>query len=284
MSDSLGPFYTRRYELTAEGNCLLWGTRVVIPSCLRELVLKELHQGHRGMSRMKALARSYLWWPNLDKDIEHVAGSCSSCQTIRQAPPRAPMHPWTWPLRPWQRVHIDFAGPFEGKMFLVIHSHSKWGEVREMSSTTTLKTIEVLRELFSSFGLPEQLVSDNGPQFTSEQFVKFIQSNKIRHIRCSPYHPSSNGFVERFVRSFKEAMKASRNDGLSLRHSLANFLLCYCSMPQATTGQPPSSLFLGRSLRTTFDLLCPDIESKVVQKQAAQRLSSHNIVAYINNK
>ena len=93
VSDSLGPFYTLRYELTAEGNCLLWGTRIVIPSCLRELLLKELHQGHPGMSRMKALARNYLWWPNLDKDIEHVAGSCSSCQTIRQAPPRAPMHP-----------------------------------------------------------------------------------------------------------------------------------------------------------------------------------------------
>ena len=123
VSDSQGPFYTRRYELTAEGNCLLWGTRVVIPSCLRELLLKELHQGHPGISRMKALARSYLWWPNLDKDIKHVAGSCSSCQTIRQTPPRAPMHPWTWPLSPWHRVHVDFAGPFEGKMFFLSLIH-----------------------------------------------------------------------------------------------------------------------------------------------------------------
>ena len=134
------------------------------------------------------------------------------------------MHPWTRPLHPWQIVHVDFAGRLEGKMyFLVIDSHSKWGEVREMTSTTTLKTIEVLRELFSSFGLPEQLVSDNGLQFTSEEFVKFIQSNKIRHISVSSF----NGLVERFVRSFKEAMKASRNDGLSVRHRLANFLLCY---------------------------------------------------------
>ena len=82
--------------------------------------------------------------------------------------------------------------------FLVIDSHSKWGEVREMSSTTTLKTVEVLRELFSSFGLPEQLVSDNGPQVTSEEFVKFIQSNKIRHNTLF----SVSSFFKRFSRKF----------------------------------------------------------------------------------
>ena len=84
--------------------------------------------------------------------------------------------------------------------------------MREMNSTATFKTIEVLHGLFSSYGLPEQLVSDNGPQFSSEEFMKFIKSNKICHICCSLYHPFSNGLAEWFVRLFKEAMKASRND------------------------------------------------------------------------
>ncbi len=264
VPESLKPFSSRKNELTTEKDCLLWGTRVVIPSKLREAVLKELHQGHPGMTRMKAIARSHLWWPGLDKDV--------SCQAVKQAPAVAPLHPWVWPMRPWQRIHIDFAGPFLGKMyFLVIDAHSKWGEVFQMNHTTTTKTIDILRQLFSSYGLPEQVVSDNGPQFASAEFQQFMQGNGIRHIRCAPYHPASNGLVERFVRTFKESMSAGKNDGLSLTHRLANFLLTYRSTPHATTQRSPCSLFIGRDIRTRLDLLRPNLQDQVLSKQAAQK-------------
>ena len=95
---------------------------------------------HPGVTRMKAITRSHFWWPGLDKDLEKLARTCVSCQAVKQAPASAPLHPWIWPTRPWQRVHIDFAGPFLGKMyFLVIDAHSKWGEVFPMSQTTTMK-------------------------------------------------------------------------------------------------------------------------------------------------
>ena len=87
---------------------------------------------------MKSLARSYFWWPCLDKDIEHTAKSCKSCQSSKHAPPSAPLQPWTWPAKPWQRIHIDYAGPFLGRSFLVVvDAHSKWPEVFEMSTTST---------------------------------------------------------------------------------------------------------------------------------------------------
>ena len=89
-----------------------------------------------------------------------------------------------------------------------------------MSTTTSSKTITVLRQLFARYGLPEQLVSDNGPQFTSEEFARFMGSNGIKHIRCAPYHPSSNGAVERLVRTFKQAMKASNHDQFSPQQRL----------------------------------------------------------------
>ena len=168
--------------------------------------------------------------------------------------------------------YIDFAGPFLGKMyFLVIDAHSKWGEVFQMTQTTTTKTVELLRQLFASYGLPEQVVSDNGPQFVSEEFRQFMRGNGIRHIRCAPYHPASNGLVERFVRTFKEAMKAGKNDGLPLSHRLSNFLLTYRTTPQATTRQTPFSLFLGREARTRFDILKPNLEHRVLAKQAVQK-------------
>ena len=225
--DQLCPFWSRRFELTVEGGCILWGIRAVVSQKLRKTLLDELHRDHPGISRMKAVAR---WWPGLDKPIENLARSCTACLAAKHAPAVAPLQPWVWPAQPWKRVHLDFAGPFQSSMFLVaVDAHSKWPEVHVMKETTAAKTIDVLRIMFSSFGLPEQLVTDNGPQFVSEDFAMFTRSNGIKHIRCTPYHPASNGLAERFVQSLKARLKASVNNGLPLQHRVLNFLLSYRS-------------------------------------------------------
>ena len=112
---------------------------------------------------MKALARSYVWWPGIDKAIEQESKGCTGCQLTQSNPKIAPLYSWGWPARPWQRIHVDFAGPSLGKMFLiVVDTHSKWPEVILMASTSATRTIEELT-LFTAHGLPEQLVRDNGP-------------------------------------------------------------------------------------------------------------------------
>jgi len=75
---------------------------------------------HPGFSRMKAIARCYFWWPGLDVKIERLARECELCQAVKKAPPVSTLHPWVWPEKPWKRIHIDYAGPFQGVMFLVI--------------------------------------------------------------------------------------------------------------------------------------------------------------------
>eukprot|EP00731_Ephydatia_muelleri_P002173 Em0001g2173a len=273
VPENLKSYWTRRNELTVEGDCLMWGIRVVVPAKLQEHVLQELHKEHPGASRMKALARSYLWWPGLDKCLEEKAKSCLSCQEVKNNPPVAPLHPWIWPTQPWKRVHIDFAGPFKSHMFLVvIDAHSKWPEVKMMQSTTSQRTIEVLRELFSSYGLPEQVVSDNGPQFVSAEFETFMRNNGIKHIRCAPYHPSSNGLAERFIQTFKKAMLAGDREGCDLKYRLCQFLLKYRSSPHTTTDVAPCELFLKRSMRTRLDMLKPDLQRMVLDQQAHQKL------------
>ena len=154
-------FYSRRQELTVEGDCLLWGTRVIIPKDLQTIVLQELHENHPGVSRMKSLARSYVWWSGLDQDIEECVKGCQPCQVEKNGDPSsAPLHPWLWPSCPWQRIHLDFAGPFLGSMFLIcIDAHSKWPEVLEMKSTSAQKTITHLRNVFATHGLPQQVVT-----------------------------------------------------------------------------------------------------------------------------
>ena len=184
----------------------------------------------------------------------------------------APLHPWIWPIAPWKRIHIDYAGLFLNQMFLiVVDVHSKWPEVIQMSSITTSKTVEALQALFTKYGLPEQLVSDNGPQFTSEDFSQFMRMNGIKHIRSAPYHSSSNNLAECFVQTFKRAMKAGQNNGSSLSTRLSQFLLTYCSTPYLTTNTTPGELFLQRKFHTRFNLLKPDLQNLVMTKQVTQK-------------
>ena len=118
--DYLTPYKTRQHELSVFQGCLLWGSRVVIPKNCRTTVLKELHETHQGASKTKLLTRSYVWWPKMDSDIEEMVKNCNVCQETRPAPPAAPLHPWEWPTQPWNRLHLDFAGPFMGHMFPVL--------------------------------------------------------------------------------------------------------------------------------------------------------------------
>ena len=268
----LKPYYHRKDELTVESGCLLWGTRVIVPTKLRPRLLQELHRDHPGVWKMKAVARSYFWWPGLDKEIEQVASSCVECQSVKNSPPSAPLHPWVWPTKPWERIHLDFAGPFQNATFLVaVDAHSKWPEVFVMSSTTATATIVVLRQLCAAYGLPAQVVTDNGSQFTSDEFATFMKMNGIKHIKSAPYHPATNGLAERFVQSLKQALKTSLSGGKTLHHRLSNFLLTYRSSPHATTGVTPCSLFLKRQIRTRFDLLKPNREAHVTEKQSQQK-------------
>ena len=151
VGEEFKPFSTRKQELTVQNGCLLWGTRVIIPVKQQHKLLDDLHRDHPGITKMKAVARSYFWWPGLDSHIATLVKRCQECQAVKNAPPVAPLHPWVWPTKLWQRVHIDFAGPFQGSMFLVaVDARSKWPEAYAMSSTTVPKTLDNLRNMFSA--------------------------------------------------------------------------------------------------------------------------------------
>lgn len=266
--EKLRPYFNRRHELSVDSGVLLWGLRVIIPEKLRETMLVELHDQHWGVNRMKSLARGYVWWPNLDSDIENVARNCEICQSMKRLPAEAPLHPWARAGRPMERIHMDFA-EYQNQSFLVIiDSFSKWMEVISMNNTSSQSTIDKLRLVFASTGLPEEIVSDNGPQFKSREFSEFCRLNGIRHTFTPPYHPSSNGQAERAVQVFKRALKSnSRNRNLSVNHRVADFLLKYRITPHTTTGVEPCILFCGRQLRSRLLLARPDKDKVAKQKQ-----------------
>ena len=220
---TLKPYFTRRNELRVHAECLLWGSRIIIPLQGREEVMKVLHETpwheqNEGIStKLHMVAEDGC---NLEERVK----SCEVCQAHQKTPAPVPLHPWKWLSCPWSRIHIDYAGPFMGKMFLlIIDAHSKWLDVHYVNSATTETTIEKLRPTFATYGLPEMIVSDNGSVFTGGEFKVFMQRNGIRHVTSAPYFPSTNGLVERVVQTFKQDMKKQERGNIETK--LARFLL-----------------------------------------------------------
>ena len=115
--DELKPYQQRKDQLSIHNGCILLGSRVVVPVAGQAKVIKEFHQGNPVITRMKGLARSFVWWPGMDRQCKEKIKSCQSCQQ-NQRPAVVPLLPWEWPQRPWVGLHVDYAGPFLGKMFL----------------------------------------------------------------------------------------------------------------------------------------------------------------------
>ena len=187
----------------------------------------------------------------------------------KQSPPEAPLHRWKWHYKPWVRLHVDYAGPFLGKMFLVtIDAHSNWMEAFPINTSTSSATIEKLRVAFATHGPPKIVVTDNGSNCTSKEFKDFLKQNGIRHIGTVPCHPASNGLAERAVQTFKEGMK--KISGGSVETRVSRFLARYRITSQTSTGVSPAKLLLGRKPRSRLDLFYPEIGRKERQSQTSQ--------------
>ena len=188
----------------------------------------------------------------------------------RPRPTEAPLQPWSFPDRPWSQLHIDYAGPFMGKMRLVvIDAHSKWIDTHLTSGSTSAITISKLRQSFSTHGILDVIVSDNATGFVSEEFQDFCRHNGIKHITSAQHRSASNGLAERAVGIVKEGVKCMH--GGDLETKLARFLFDYRITPQSTTGIAPAELLMHRQLKSRLHLIRPDVYVKVVAEQTKQK-------------
>ena len=201
----------------------MWGIRVIIPPRLHPRVLKELHQGHMGVVKTKAIARSYIWWPGMDKEIKLTAKSCPGWQLTQREPCTVAVYPREWLLLLWQRIHIDFAGLFL-HVLGGIECTFKMARGRENEFCHFREDHWNPTNVICRYGVPAQLVDDNGSQLKSEEFEQFRKRKGMRHITSAPYHPATNGLAERCVESFKNGMK-SDTEVKSFKIKLATFLL-----------------------------------------------------------
>lgn len=256
-------FWTFKDLLCETNDIIMMGDRILVPERHRKTILDYLHKSHPGITRMKSLARSYVFWPGLDKDINDKVQNCLPCARQLKMPVKSDLHSWPIATKPMERIHIDFAEPHKGESYLlVVDAYSKWPEVYKMSSTSTISKLD---EFFARYGFPDLVVSDNGPQFTSDEMQQYFQEKGVQHLTTAYYQPHSNGQVERFVDTFKRSMnKIKEGKDKTL---LETFLQYYRATPNRNVVNElsPAEAFLGRKLKIVLDLLKPKPSKVIIQ-------------------
>ncbi|KAF6035044.1 hypothetical protein EB796_006640 [Bugula neritina] len=284
--------WAQRESLVLHDNIVLLqrdtNSRVVVPKALQTTVLETLHSSHWGVVKVKQLARRYVWWSSLNADIEKLTKACDVCKQLSAAPTQC-FTEWPKTEHPWERVHLDFAGPFKDKMWLIcIDAHSKFPYMgkMEIGQTSAKQTIQVLKDIFSLEGLPNTVVTDNGPQFTSSDFEAFCKQHGISHITSPPHHPPSNGEAERFVQTFKRSVEKNCVGGVPLTDSVRLTLATYRSLPHpALEWKTPAEVLHGRQPRCLLSLINP-FNTRNYQTKSNNNTSSQfavNSLVYARN-
>jgi len=241
------PFFQIRHELSIHKGILLKGHNIVIPESLRNNILEIAHKQHLGAVKIKSLLREKVWWPGISSAVDQMVASCHTCQVI--TPPMKTAHPVQMtelPHNTWETVGIDLKGPLpSGENLLVLLDYrSRFPIVQTLKrSISSSEIIHKLQKTFSLFGYPQEIISDNGKQFISEEFKSFLKQHHIKHHPVTPYWPQANGEVERFNASIGKVLRYATLENKDWRKELDDFLLTYRSTPHCGTQVSPADLF-----------------------------------------
>ena len=256
-------------ELSIVEDTLLKGQKLIIADAMIPEMLNRIHEGHQGINRCLRLARESIWWLGMTRAIEQTITNCRTCCKF-QAEKSQPLISTEVPLYPWQKIGIDFFAWNNSNYILLVDYLSRWIEIKLMHTTTSTATIKTLKVMFSRYGIPQELRSDNGPQFSSKEFKEFCLSYDIRHVTSSPLYPQSNGAAERAVKTAKTFLTKCKDSGGDLNLALLNYRTTPLEM-----GLSPADIMFGRKLRTRLPQAeitkrIPDIEAFRIKDQKSK--------------
>ena len=250
--DTVSQYNKYRDSLYVLEGVPMLGRRVIVPSALRQEVLRSLHSAHQCPAKMSDRARDSVFWAGITADLETVRQSCSYCNKNAPSQAMMPPQPLASPDYPFQMVVADYCN-IKGKSWLVLCDRfSGWLSVqyysRDASATDLVRT---LKEYFSIFGIPEHFSSDDGPQFRSDTLRTFFQSWGVREHRVSAaYHPHSNLRAETAVKSAKRILlDNTRSDGSPDQDKIARALMQHRNTPDSEYGLSPAQLIFGRPIK-----------------------------------
>ena len=201
----------------APDGILLRGRQIIIPASLRERVVDIAHRGHQGVGQTKAMIRARVWYVGIDAHVERRLRECMFCQTMAPKQAFEPLKPTPMPAGPWQSVAGDFFGPMDNGKYWYVNTclYSRWFEVHEIASVAAEEVIPCLKQLFTTFGIPEKYTSVNGSPFQSHAFAQFACDWGFEHRRVTPMWPRANGAAESVMKISESASSSSPNKPVS---------------------------------------------------------------------
>lgn len=255
----LNHFYKLKDSLTVEDGLVFLDCKLVVPVKLRSYMLKLLHESHLSIPKTKEWARGILYWPNMTVDIQHFIEACYVCQRFSRSNIKEPLISHEIPNVPYFKVGFDIA-EFAGKNYLVVVDYySRWIELAQLRDKSAKSVIELLKGLFSQWGIPAIVVSDNNPS-NSIEFREFAARWGFKHVTSSPLYSQSNGLAEKGVDIAKSILKKCAFDNSDLHLAL----LAYRCSPLSGLGVSPAQLVQSRELRTKLPIFKDDLLPKTV--------------------
>ena len=207
------PYFAMRDELAVYDGIVFRGERVVVPASQRSILKERIHSSHLGIDGCLRRAKECLFWPNMTGDIRDYISACDVCRTYETANQRETLMSHDIPDRPWAKIGTDLFSN-NGKDYLVTDDYySNFWEVDYFADTGAQTIIGKLKAHCARHGIPDTIVSDNGPQYSCHAFARFCESWDITHVTSSPYNSKSNGKAESAVKTCKQIMRKCIDSG-----------------------------------------------------------------------
>ena len=271
-------YFDIRDELTYDDGIIFRGQRCVIPVKVRPRVKERLHSAHTGIQATLARARECVFWPRMTSDITDYLSRCEVCAAFAPKQRNEPLINHDMPKRPWQKVGIDLFELNSKDYVCVVDYYSDYFEVLPLPhKKDTRAVVTRLKSIFAGHGIPETIMSDNGPPFNSQDFATFMQEYEIEHITSSPHYPKSNGKAESAVKIAKGLLRKTAEAEEDFQLALLNWR----NTPTVGLDSSPAQRLFGRRTRTLVPtaskLLKPHIQKRVVAKkeQKHQKQKQH---------
>ena len=266
------PYWNCRDEISTANGIVFKGERVIVPKGMQADMLSLIHSSHLGAEKCKRRAKEVLYWPGMNAQIEDVVLNCQTCCMYQRRNMKEPLLCHEVPSRPWAKVGVDIF-ELQGNSYLVlVDYYSGFIEVNQLRNIKSHEIITYCKSQFARHGIPDILITDNGPQFSSDKFKIFANAYQFNHRTSSPHYPQSNGRAEKAVQTAKSLIKKAMHDGKDPHLALLEYL----NTPTSDALGSPAQRLMGRRTKSIIPITEEFLKPQIIDPQTVQHELKQN--------
>uniref|UniRef100_A0A8C7YWC8 Gypsy retrotransposon integrase-like protein 1 n=1 Tax=Oryzias sinensis TaxID=183150 RepID=A0A8C7YWC8_9TELE len=271
-------YFSFKEELSFQDGIIFRGERAIVPDSLRKEIIQRIHSSHLGVEGCLRRARECVYWPGMTEQIKTHVAKCEICRSLDVKQQRETLLPHEMPNRPWAKVGTDLFC-FDNRDYLItVDYYSNFWEIDYLPDTKSTTVIKKLKAHFARQGIPDTVISDNGPQFTSQEFKRFSRQWEFHHRTSSPGHAQSNGKAESAVKTAKKLLLKAKTAGQDPYLAM----LDHRNTPSQGLNSSPAQRLLSRCTRTLLPTRTSLLQPTILQAQLDLKSNQQRQCSYYN--